>query len=282
MFAFTKVMNFSEDPMKVNWSAEKQIHNNSNNSNKPFSVQKGWRLTAYGRGLDFTQLVNTRQVMGKLSKHGSVTRLEYKKNPHMFVMKTIPFKSNDSRAVFDTEIKVGQMKNINKVGTRVVAWRKLGTMGQYIMENVEKVAANSPGNDPVKVYTFSRFKQANPAVFNMFKSKFKEFLYAFHRITGGNHGDLHGGNILVVVKGRSIYIKIIDYGAFRTRRELTKARKVARYYNMNVYNVGNGQEFIYNANSLKNLLRNRSNNRVPRRVRTSMTARTTNRPRRTV
>jgi hypothetical protein len=265
MFAFAKEMNLSGSPMKKpNWAASNQIFNSENNSGRPFSVQKGWHQTQYGRGLDFSKLINTRKPIGNLSKHGSVTRLLYEGNPRMFVMKTIPFKSNDSRTIFDTEIKVGQMKNINQVGTRVLAWRKLRSMGQYIMENVEKVAT---GNEPVQVYTFSQFKHSNPKIFNAFKPTFISFLAKFHRITGGNHGDLHGGNILVIVKGRKVYIKIIDYGAFRLRQELLRAKKVARYYNMNVYNVGNGQRFIYNSNSLKNLLRTDTRT-TPRRVRT--------------
>lgn len=43
------------------------------------------------------------------------------------------------------------MNSIHQVGTRVVAWRKLENKGQYIMENVEKVAMNIEGNEPVRV-----------------------------------------------------------------------------------------------------------------------------------
>jgi hypothetical protein len=162
-------------------------------------------------------------------------------------MKTIPFTKAESQSSFNTEIKVGQMKNINQVGPRVLAFRRLQGKGQYIMDNVEL------GDAKAKVYTFSQFKRAKiPGFLDFFKNAVKRF----HTITKGNHGDLHGGNILIVVNGKNIRVNIIDYGAFRTRKELLNARAKYRHYNMNVYNAGKGQGFIYNSNSLKNLLGN--------------------------
>jgi hypothetical protein len=287
MFAFAPELNLSGaepmPPSKRFRVTGNQVYSFMNNSNKEFSSQKGWTLTRYGRGLDLKKLVNTHKTIGKISKHGSVTRLSYDGNPHMFVMKTIPFKNNNSRVIFDTEIRVGQLKNINQVGTRVVAWRKLETKGQYIMENVEKAAASTEGNEPVRVLTLSQFKHSNPRIFeNFIKGMFIDVLARFHRITGGDHGDLHSGNILVIIKGRKVYIKIIDYGAFRLRKNLVnRAKKVSRYYNMNVYNVGNGQHFIYNSNSLKNLLRTNARG-VSRRVRTSLSKVRTNVNRRSI
>jgi hypothetical protein len=258
MFAFAPMINYgSGPPIKVNFAA-KNKNVSFNNSKRPFASQSGWKKTEYGKNLDFRKLVNTHERIGKLSKYGSVTRLSYDGNPHLYVMKTIPFTKVESHASFNTEIKVGQMKNINQVGPRVLAWRRLQGKGEYIMDNVER------GVSTAKVYTFSQFKRVKIPGFLDF---FKEVVERFHTITKGNHGDLHGGNILVVVDGNHIRVNIIDYGAFRNRKELLNARAKYRHYNMNVYNAGKGQGFIYNSDSLKNLL---SNHVAQRRVRTSL------------
>jgi len=253
------MMNLNGPPIRVNIGNLKVKNATvlNNNSKRPFAEQRGWNLTEYGKGLDFGKLKSTGERIGKLSKYGTVTRLEYGGNPHMYVMKTIPFTKVDSPKSFETEIHVGQMKNINKVGPRVLAWRRLRDKGEYIMDNVER-------GKPSAVHTFSKFKTAKiPGFLEMLAKVVKKF----HEITKGNHGDLHGGNILVVVNGRQIRINIIDYGAFRTRKELLNAQPKYRYYNMNVYNVGNGQKFIYNSDSMKNLL---GNHYATRRVRSSL------------
>ena len=189
-----------------------------NNSRRPFSEQKGWKLTQYGKdlNLDIKLFENTHENIGERSKHGTVERLVYRGNRHAFVMKTILFKSISSTQIFDTEIKVGQMKDIYKVGPRVIAHRRLQTKGQYIMDNVEM------GSPHAKVHSLYKLRK----VPNIMKSVYK-VVEMFHKITGGQHGDLHGGNILVVKIGEKVYIRIIDYGAFKSLKELaTSARKI--------------------------------------------------------
>jgi tRNA A-37 threonylcarbamoyl transferase component Bud32 len=77
----------------------------------------------------------------------------------------------------------------------------------------------------------------------------------FHRIAGGQHGDLHDHNIMVVKTNGKTSIKIIDYGAFRSYKELRNiGHHVSYHRGMKVYNLGNGQNFIKNKNWLKHIL----------------------------
>jgi hypothetical protein len=248
-----------------------------NNSNQPFSQQSGWKLTKYGNKTLFKNLVNTKKVMGSPSAFGVVERLSYKGNEHMFVMKTIKYKTIGESAVFNTEIKVGQMKKIYRVGPRVIAYRELQKKGQYIMDNVEM------GSSKARVFTLHDFKKimkehqySNSTVYNIWKNILGT-IKLFHKITKGQHGDLHGGNILIVMNGQNLSTKIIDYGAFRTNKELIlRGRPLGKeHHGLNVYNVGVGQKFIYNANSIKNLLNKKNSLRFfssPLRTKTSFSA----------
>jgi len=250
----TKKLNIASfKPMDNPWGNRSGIKL-LNNSTLPFSKQKNWNLTAYGKkdNIKLSSLVNTFIRMGKHSKYGSVERLSYNGNKHLYVMKTITFDNPNYENIFDTEVKVGRMKNIEKVGPRILAWRKLETKGQYIMDNAEL------GDSSSHIYTLHSFKNKLPQI-KINQEKFWKLvddnIKEFHKITHGDHGDLHGGNILVVYsKIRGLFIRIIDYGAFRTPSELLHAKKrPLKHFGIQVYNFNKGQPFIFNVNSLKNI-----------------------------
>ena len=218
-----------------------------NYSQKTLSEEDGWKLTKFGSQNLLKKLSRTGKEIGKLSVFGKVERLSYSGNEHTFVVKKIDFSSNSNRAhIFKTEVNVGSKNNIGKVGPRVFAFRTTPFGGEYVMDNVEM------GHSNAKVFTVTNVKkQFTLAIWY----KLHKLVQDFHKITRGQHGDLHGDNILVVQVGGKTYLRIIDYGAFRNSRNLKSlGTPIKKHFEMNVYNVGIGQKFIKNRNQLKRII----------------------------
>ena len=193
---------------------------------KTLSSEENWTLTkhAYNKLLTNTKRTNTR--IGVNSKFGSVYLLNTGNGKPRFVLKRIIFGYpgnsgyNARRHIFETEVKVGSM-NISRVGPRVSAYKKTPTYGEYIMNNVRL------GNPKAKIFHFSQIKNQiirNPNSIKLVQNAINNF----HRITKGQHGDLHGGNILLVQFEKSTYVMIIDYGAFRTNNEVLNKKNCGR------------------------------------------------------
>lgn len=216
--------------------------------NKTMGIEGGWKFTRYG-GKDFLKnITRTGKRIGEKSVHGVVESLSYKGNEFRYVIKKIninPRNRADSVHMFETEVMVGGKQGIKKVGPRVFAYRITPFGGEYIMDNVQF------GNKDAKIYSLNQIKRKlSPDGWKLVDKTVDEF----HKITKGMHGDLHGGNILFIVKpdGRE-YFRIIDYGAFRPNENLHYKKKgipVLNHYGIKVYNFGIGQRFINNKNFL--------------------------------
>jgi len=221
-----------------------------NYNQKTLEDEMGWKLTKYGSQNLLKKLSRTGKKIGKLSVFGKVERLSHMGNEHMFIVKKIDFSPNSNRShIFATEINVGSKNNIGKVGPRVLAFRYTPFGGEYVMDNVEM------GHSNAKVFSVANVKkQFSLATWYSLRT----LIQNFHKITRGQHGDLHGDNILVVQIGKNTYLRIIDYGAFRKSRELKSlGTPIKKHFGMNVYNVGKGQKFIQNKNQLKTIIKSR-------------------------
>ena len=223
-----------------------------NFNSKKLESEEGWVLTNYGKVIHnlLGKLSRTQRNIGTQSVYGKVERLSYEGNEHLFVLKKIDFKNNNSNRahIFDTEITVGSKKNIGRVGPRVLAFRRTPFGGEYIMDNVEM------GNATAIVKPLSKVRILLTPELSGFWDAIEGAMLDFHRITHGQHGDLHGDNILIVQIGKQRYIRIIDYGAFRNENEI-KSKKLTnrKHYGLNVYNLGKGQQFIHNKNFFSKL-----------------------------
>jgi len=212
-----------------------------------------WRLTRYGKlypGL-LSKVTRGRRI-GQKSVYGTVIELLYRnRRDSRFVLKSMNFPERSRakrRRIFDTEIRVGTMRNIQRVGTRVLAWRYTPKGGEYIMDDAR---FGIPGARLESLEDIIQKGKLSQSLIRRVLQKVHEF----HRVVGGEHGDLHGDNIMVVKKGDKTSIKIIDYGAVRSYHELRRiGRPVNTHGGMNVFSLGSGQNYIRNRNWLKKVL----------------------------
>ena len=142
---------------------------------------------------------------------------------------------------FLTEVAVGQMENIEAVGPRIYAWRLRPDGAEYVMDNVEM------GDPTAKTYTYyqvgNRLKKIlNPAVIQVIEK--------FHRITKGQHGDIHGNNILFVQRGPNVDVRIIDYGSWKSD-DNSNGKLVGN----KVWRLENGRLFRRNQNMINELFK---------------------------
>jgi hypothetical protein len=153
------------------------------------------------------------------------------------------------KKTFNTEVRIGSIRGIEKTGPRVLAYRTNSYGGNYIMNHAKM------GVSRARIIPLSEVRRTlKPRMWEKIKEKVRQF----QKITNGQHGDLHGKNILIVQIPRrhgktKTYIKIIDYGAHRRFKELKKARYYKVYGGMKVYRFDSGQNFIKNKNWLKTL-----------------------------
>ncbi len=229
----------------------------STKSNSTLYNENGWKLSGIQKvPRDFLEnLERTGKKIGNKSLFGSVSSLLYRgKNNARYVLKHIDFlngrKKRERKKIFDTEVKIGSIRGIEKVGPRILARRVTPVGGNYVMNHAK---LGIPG---AKIYSLASVrKQLSTRMWEEIKNKVRQF----QNITHGQHGDLHGGNILIVKvptrHGKTkMYIRIIDYGAHRTFKELKyKGRHYKKHMGMKVYNLGVGQRFIKNQNWFKTL-----------------------------
>jgi hypothetical protein len=206
----------------------------------------GWTTTHHAPKDFLKRVTRTGKRIGSKSKFGTVSSLNYNGKSSHFVVKKISFapinlaENKNKRHIFNTEVRVGSMNRIGAVGPRVLAYKKSPYHGEYIMNDVKM------GQPNAHVYSLSnirrRIKQRDREIlFKHVQNKINQF----HNVTHGEHGDLHGGNILVITRPNGTNVKIIDYGAFRTFKELKhKGAFFHKHLGMKAYNLGPGQKFI--------------------------------------
>ncbi len=138
----------------------------------------------------------------------------------------VPEQIND----FDTEVQIGRMPGIKKVGTQIYnsTMFDLGStrLAAYVMDNLltrrEKILN-------YKVIPLSKYKPLDQKEKERSVRMYEKLLFDFYKVSRGWHGDLHGQNIQVIRDGygRLSRMKIIDYGShvmFKNQNRLNNAR----------------------------------------------------------
>jgi hypothetical protein len=199
-------------------------------------------------------LVRTGIKIGAQSVHGVVKRLRHRTSMNRYVIKTIKFKQQrvivgDAEQPklrwFREEVAIGQLPHIEAVGPRIHAWRLRPDGAEYVMDNVEMGDPNS------KTYTYYQLNRKYPGAFKEILTK---ALNLFHSITKGQHGDLHGDNILFVKHGPRMDIRIIDYGSWKSDKNTNMTLENAKA-SVPVYRLASGRLFRLNDNMLKHLFK---------------------------
>ena len=181
-----------------------------------------------------------------------------------YVLKRSKFINETAKKAFETEIKVGSMPDIKKVGPRVYAYRfvtKNGSdYGEYIMDNVTNGKTYEHVED-LRAY-FRRVYRTYFCPSNNFKEPIAVALYKtllkFYQITKGFHGDLHAGNIFVLTDDKNkIKVRFIDFGTHRKFANKSTSDCIENYFQRTfkklpeiTYMTENwSQPYIYNFNN---------------------------------
>jgi len=225
--------------------------------NRPGSIlgqELGWHGDR--RVLDNTR--RTGQRIGALSAHGIVKRLvnintgidnRYVIKFIKFKQQQVMFKEQPKLKMFRQEVAIGQLPGIEGVGPKIHAWRLRPDGGEYIMDNVEM------GDPGAQTFTYYQIRRKYPGTFN---NSIKMALKNFHEITGGQHGDLHGENILFVKHDKSFTIQIIDYGSWKSDSNTSETLENSKNI-VPIYRLANGRLFRKNQNMITELLKSRAN-----------------------
>lgn len=168
--------------------------------------------------------------VGTASSYGQVNIVG---DANRFVMKTMDITSPSQQRIFDNELSVGFNPAIKIVGPKFYLWRTFydhgRTYGQYIMDNFTK---GRPGIHSMSLEQYSTkfWKNSCPTPKDPIIVLLKKKLLSFWKITRGYHGDLHTGNIQVILgpENELKNVMIFDYGAHKRFKNL-------RNLNYNLY-----------------------------------------------
>jgi len=173
--------------------------------------------------------------IGVKSVHGAAYKCMY--NGHPVILKVIDLRDPEDRAGFYNEIRIGQIKGIEKLGTRTLAYGFSNNIGYHLMTDV--TYNKSKLMESVSLNEYMKKLNACPSTNHSLYKKLFKTLFDFYKLTKGYHGDLHGGNIYVVYKLPYIdnvkSIKIIDYGAhvnFKNSNALAKCKTISDIFKM--------------------------------------------------
>lgn len=199
----------------------------------------GFNLTDHGivRGLEYwIDLAKRRgKKLGRESAYGVVHDVG---KPGIYVIKRMNFHDEDDVKSFRNEIKVGSLPRIGEVGPRIYAYKiimrsngnDLG-YGEYIMDHVTKGQKYKRFLD-LNDYFDEKYKTFCPTSLtgDPILQALKETLFKFYTITKGYHGDLHGGNILVLIPTQGEpSVQIIDYGSHKEFANKSNETCVSKY-----------------------------------------------------
>lgn len=156
--------------------------------------------------------------IGNESAYGQVFSVDIDNyRPGAFVLKYMRFPSrnrNAFRNIFENEIAVGADIRLydRSVGPTVLAYKVTDDYGMYIMN---EFSSGRVGYDAVSLYRY--IGNSCPSPNSTLIVELKETLLKFYKITQGYHGDLHEGNITVVLRpDKTIYrVWVFDYGAHK-------------------------------------------------------------------
>ena len=160
--------------------------------------------------------------IGTESSYGQVNLVG---DGNRFVMKTMDISTPSNNRIFDNELTIGFNPAIKIVGPKIYLWRKFHLpgkdVGQYVMDNFTKGRQGiySMGLDE---YASKYWKNMCPSPTDPIIRLLKKKLMSFWKITKGYHGDLHTGNIQVILgPGDDLKdLMIFDYGAHKRFKNL--------------------------------------------------------------
>ena len=160
------------------------------------------------------------QRMGNASTFGSVIKIGGR-----YVKKSMAIasrgKDTDLLKIFLNEVRVGSLPGIQQVGPKIYAWRVTrDSSGEiqsadYIMDDFTVAPVG------YKVFMMKQYAKAMgacPAQGHPIYAKIKEAVLKFWRITKGYHGDLHPGNMAVMINKKTkepVKVIIFDYGSHK-------------------------------------------------------------------
>jgi hypothetical protein len=156
------------------------------------------------------------------------------------VVKITRIESGEQMNDFRTEVQIGHMPGIKKVGTQIYNSKIFdlddGTrLGAYVMENLlaRREIAKGTGLPSYKVIPMSKYMKVHETMDRPEQNRsvrmYEKLLFDFYKITRGWHGDLHNENIQVILDGygKLVRMKIIDYGShvmFKNQNRINNAR----------------------------------------------------------
>jgi len=173
--------------------------------------------------------------IGVKSVHGTAYKCMYNGRP--VILKVINHLTDtEELSGFFNEIRIGQIKGIEELGTRTLAYGFSNNIGYHLMTDV---TYNKSNLTSVSLNEYMKLLNACPSTGHPLYKKLFKTLFDFYKLTKGYHGDLHGGNIYVVYKLPYIdnvkSIKIIDYGAhvkFKNSNALAKCKTISDIFKM--------------------------------------------------
>jgi hypothetical protein len=158
----------------------------------------------------------------------------------VILMDTDTYNDYGGKSNFNAEVRTGRNFNINNIGTRIHKSTvfKLGDyyICAYTMTNLLSEDEIKKGYKAVSMTSFQKelYSRSFPNQEKLHKqiySMLVNTLFTFYKKTKGWHGDLHSGNIYVILDSRGILIKmkIIDYGThtnFKNTKSFENAKNL--------------------------------------------------------
>ncbi len=188
--------------------------NSANNANN-----KRWQTTSKNQLKNAKKIFNTQRKMGNKISSGSYGKVFEMGTDKRYVIKQMPVKKEEERAIFLNEILIGMIPGIERVGPKIYTFKIDGNNGYYIMDHVLR------GETNLEMSTLKQYiEKFHPSEMAPVFKKLKTTIRNFWIVTKGYHGDLHADNIAVVHEpdGTVVRVMILDYGAHkRTKVRLT-------------------------------------------------------------
>jgi hypothetical protein len=190
-----------------------------NQLNLAFNDKKKWNVFD-NKILNELSSFKILKKIGEKSVYGSIYEID---NKQKYVVKIMKVDDSMKKKIFFNELRIGSAKRIKNFGTPIFAYTKINPKWYaYIMEHV------LDGKQTSIPLTLDEYMKHNPIYSQKLKSNLKikyspnifmhlaKTLSIFYKQTQGFHGDLHLGNIMVVLnKDTSIAkVVIIDYGTW--------------------------------------------------------------------
>jgi hypothetical protein len=130
-------------------------------------------------------------------------------------------KDTDLLKIFLNEVRVGSLPGIQQVGPKIYAWKvNRDSSGEiqsadYIMDDFTVAPV---GHKVFMMKQYAKTMGACPAQGHPIYAKIKEAVLKFWRLTKGYHGDLHMGNMAVMINKKTkepVKVIIFDYGSHK-------------------------------------------------------------------